>query len=1481
MNRTEQLLDQLLDTVHPKMAESIRLAAIPYWYDAQLFAAIRNLDDGRNNGILERLQDVSFVLPVQTDAVLADQLLTYRVRDEERVLLNEDWVEIDAHAYLAAHQRAFDYYQYQHETASPSGKIDAVSTSLIEEYPQLYHQFFVDLPSANRALILLFRNLYKERKLGAIDNLLEMLDEAHVLLHLLADRYGSDSESQRGERDDSDGDINGSENGTSRTPQLPDADALRNFDVLRTHYRARALQLRSNWQESLALVRELRFAPNLPESIAPYVIRSYGTALAKTGQQVNGIYQLYEAIEGFKTLPVDPIEPWQSEIEQAYTMIELGETYVALAQDVRGSAPRDDLDTGIVARIRDMAAMLLNGPLVVYLSWLWGRRVWMPSFWPILRHLDWVIARLFAKAVELYEQADEILERTDALDEHDIADEKLAFLYLVMGDAESAHYHFGMLLNDPNIPLSEYRRARITVGVALTHIQQKDYTRAIAMLEAVLPILNEAENDEVTISAHALLSEAYIANEQPEPALTNLETAVEGLTARGDEVTATSLLERIELLLDNAEEMNQIWVDNARQKASEIGGRLQQRVYDIGFYHPILRYFRQFVALLLPGAIVLGALITLDLRTSLNLAPELNVDIPPLLNPLDRAQTRLSPDITPSALVLEPDAQAGLLFGLLFLGGFLALSLIVGWAAIELASLAELEKHQDKRVTIDDEAVTVGTAEKYTRVERQHVQRVVRGDMQLWRNPLPEQSATALRSDEYSAIIPGVTNWYTQIVKRFNPESMPNAKLQDLSYTLLSRGPGSLYLLNLLILEIVLILTLLGFDNALWSSLPATSYNIVDLFPYLFLGATLIPTWWSILRPLQINLETRYVSKLPWIVLGTGAALTTILAVLLFRPLFTAPDIYPVLVIVPSVLMAAYVIWNFKDGQSFYYRHWLRIAVATVAILVSILLISVIQRDVRAYHSYVQGNVARDAGEPARAIAHYQRAVDVGRQTLWGIFDPVQAFKPNVWPDNIPGVRIGLPIRENIPWFLAQKNLAALQNQKGDALAEAAIENYDQLIDALCWQEGNSVTCVDGEEKFLAWRAMALTQMAAAEQVDNAVTEIARAQTRQLETESANKFYASAILDYERAIAINPEEHRFHLWLGFTHQSLHQYEAAEGAYQAALAITPDDNELQRQVTNLRGWIAYEQEDFPAAVELFSSSVLSGTTYLENLRNSKEQPAPLILDDLQRDALRGLGHASYQYGRQLYEEAKRQPTPATQAQIQHLYQQTERSWMEIQSLSELAILKSLGTLHWAKAQVADSHEDRCAEWTQAEQFFQLSVLPSQVPEERAFTYRSLAQIEWALRICTNYGYNRVEMIQRAVNSYSEAIKFSEEDDRFYAYYVHMRGRIGYVLWTGLSEDDPTRLDTLVASLDDFLVAIEADPNDHIIREERQVGGGIAFDYIPNEFAREILLPAALEELQRVVRRGDTESASRLRNALGPLLLLVETRGSLSD
>ena len=55
-------LEKILQSVHPMMAEAIYLAAVPHWYNQDLFTAVRNTADGRNEGLVERLTRYSFIM---------------------------------------------------------------------------------------------------------------------------------------------------------------------------------------------------------------------------------------------------------------------------------------------------------------------------------------------------------------------------------------------------------------------------------------------------------------------------------------------------------------------------------------------------------------------------------------------------------------------------------------------------------------------------------------------------------------------------------------------------------------------------------------------------------------------------------------------------------------------------------------------------------------------------------------------------------------------------------------------------------------------------------------------------------------------------------------------------------------------------------------------------------------------------------------------------------------------------------------------------------------------------------------------------------------------------------------------------------------------------------------------------------------------------------------------------------------------------
>jgi hypothetical protein len=389
-------------------------------------------------------------------------------------LLQRHWIAEDPEGYCAAQQRAYDYRHAHPDPDNP----DAHSQN------ELFHLFFADFEAGITRLIDNFRLYFTERRLTAIDRLLQTADQARNYLHLL------------------------------------DQPNLYRLDILLTHLRSRTGQLRGHWRESLSPLRGLLENPDLPSDLAPYVIRSYGLALAQTGQYVEAIDQLKFALDEFKQRTAVAENPRLLEAEQGYTMIALGDAYISLAVQARGYEQRVSvLSFGRFQILTHAFNFFLSLPLVFYLTIYLGYRVWLPQFWPVYRDLDWLIARLFATAANYYKTADPLLENHNSnkgeLDyipaqEAVAADEKLAFLYLHLGAHHQAKKLFDYLLGETEAPLGEYRRATVRVGHGQALVQLNDPHAARTELEQAMPMLEFYEEASLLAEARTILAQAML-----------------------------------------------------------------------------------------------------------------------------------------------------------------------------------------------------------------------------------------------------------------------------------------------------------------------------------------------------------------------------------------------------------------------------------------------------------------------------------------------------------------------------------------------------------------------------------------------------------------------------------------------------------------------------------------------------------------------------------------------------------------------------------------------------------------------------------------------------------------------------------------------------------------------------------------------------------------------------------------------------------
>ncbi|MEZ4593690.1 MAG: hypothetical protein R3D55_21485 [Chloroflexota bacterium] len=523
---TTSYLSRIMEEVHPMMAEALYLAAVPTWFSADLFAAMRLVEDGRNPGLIERLLRYSFVRTLPTAEGDPE---TYSVRPDERVFLQRRWIARDRAAYLTAHQRTLAYWQ-QNPDPNPQ----------LQRRLLLYHLLFVDQTAGINFLIDAFRLYHKERQIIEIERLLDTVTDARFYLVVL------------------------------------DEDLTLLDDLLR-HMWARVNQMRGLWQNSLDTLADLRARPDLSPLLLPYVVRAHGESLAHMGQFVEAIDAYHETLTLFEaeeqrlmgentavsTPPTNQVitgvtNQNRIQIERAYTRLALGDAYVGLAEATREHNPPILPEAfNWLHKARDFAIFLFSLPLLAYMSFYLGRRVWHPRFWPTLLNLDWIVTRLFVSGAHQYKQADKLLEAHGELAESVAADEKLAYLYLSLDDNQQAETLFRRLLAEEDAPLGSYRRLSVNLGLAeaLLGLGEPEATRHYA--NEALPEIAQYEDELLEARARVLLAEAHLglaatSENEVAQAIMQFERALGLYQQQNDPVWATEIADRLQAITQDA-----------------------------------------------------------------------------------------------------------------------------------------------------------------------------------------------------------------------------------------------------------------------------------------------------------------------------------------------------------------------------------------------------------------------------------------------------------------------------------------------------------------------------------------------------------------------------------------------------------------------------------------------------------------------------------------------------------------------------------------------------------------------------------------------------------------------------------------------------------------------------------------------------------------------------------------------------------------
>ncbi|OQY21690.1 MAG: hypothetical protein B6I34_06930 [Anaerolineaceae bacterium 4572_32.1] len=1055
-----QLLEQILDKSHPLLVEGLYLAALSPSYDTSLFKAMRARDDGRDEQLVARLARFSFIQPQEDDS-------RYAMMPTERDILLRRWIEIEPQAFATAHQRALDFWE-THPHPEP----------FTQDQNRLYHLLVVNGRAGLEHLVSSFRAYAGERRLAATDRLLSTAAEIRPYLAAMKAAWLSD------------------------------------LDILLTYLKARLAQLRGKWQESLPVLKKLIHKAALSPQLTPYVTRAYGLALAETGQYVEAIEQYQSALEAFAQQPGE-------KTEQAFNMLNLGDAYVGLAVSARGYReiipPRTGRWQRWVSGILSLRALL---PLIVYLSFHFGLRVWRPGFWLMLQEIDWIIARLFVSGVRWYRQALQLLDRPDTRAGRVQAEEKLAQLYLIMGDADQAAVSFRALLEESKTPLSEYRRGSVQAGLGQALLRLGQLEAAQEQLEAALPIVRTYQDIELAAQVHGLLAEAFLQRKQPAKSLEQFSAAMRLYQKQKNIVSATEIAERLQELSQNQHLSSQ-----ERETASTTTQNITRRKYLRRFRHPALVTFKRVGLILLPVFILLIPMLSINIKGGAILT-EPHFYPSPLTEP--------NPDYTPTlGQVVEhviPVFKAEfVLWQVLALILFYLLAYtLIGVFVIVRTPLSTVQAAQSEAIHLDFQGLRSGLGETEQEVRWSEIHRIFSANIELFQSLMTENSSILLSSPQNKLIIRGSTAWYQALQKHIRAFSSPKTRFIDLGYRVLKSRPGGLYILSLLVLALFILLREWA-PQLLNTNLAGTPYSLIDLYPYLYLGLFLPPLWWIVARPLYIQAHINPRSRLPWWAAGGGLLLVLVHWVLVSLIRLPLPNIYPSLAAFVLLGSSGVAIWkarHIRDEQPIYSlpaRAASAIGIVAILILVSLELWS----EVKAYHHLVVGNWQRDQGIQARAE---ERQAVAG----WLLEKAISSYDSTLALS--PGNETAL------------NNRAAIQALLGRY--EAATADY-----AAALQEARTPASI------YASRAMAYEIWSMDLSAEG-------------KTKEAQKKLALALTNFNRAIKLDPQNADYHIWRGVVRHARGWLDEALEDFEQAIELAPQN----AHAFTGRGWVLFQQAE---------------------------------------------------------------------------------------------------------------------------------------------------------------------------------------------------------------------------------------------------------------------------------------------------------------
>ncbi len=1216
-----QLVETILAKSHPLIAEALQYVCVPHGFNLELLKALRASDDGKDEKVLDRLLKFSFVNEVENVGGGGPR---YAVATAERHLILRRFISQNPQGFIETHRRTLAYREL-HPNPDP----------VIQTQSHLHHTLVINGPAGIEYLARMFSKYSDERRLAATERLIATAAEIQPYLVLLEAAWATE------------------------------------LDYWIRYLRARAVQLRGGAANTLTELKALRDDPKLPyaPALVGRIIRAYGRALADKGLYVEAIAEHQKALTTFKRLP-------ENEAEQGYTMLNIGDAYVDLSVSARGQrdyAPlklktwRDWLGAGL--------ALLGSIPLTIYLQFAFGLH-WNPRSWAMLAGQDWIIARLFGTGAAWYRRADALLSPLGKLADPLQADEKLAHLYVVMGDPTAALPILEHLLAQTEIPLGEYRRARVRASLGHALLRLDRPAAGLEHLQAALPLIVGYADTPLEAQVRALIAEAQLQLGQYAEAMPQFDQSLRLYQKQEDVIGATEVGERL-TALENDRRLQ----TDARQAASTTTKLLERRHYLLRFQHPALLYFRRVMLVLLVALIFLIPLAI----TRIEIGSTTLAGITFYASPLLENNPDYSPDLAQALVpelgaVFEVRPVLWIAISLLILGSLTYA--VLGVLIIAYTPLRTVQAAQAEATRFDMQALAVGLGETLHLIYWPSITQIYKADVRFFGQVVADNSATALVAAGERLVVRGHTAWYASLVARLQATAKflaPQLRVVDLSYDLALSPAGLSFGFFLLC---IFLFNVIGYFNPALLAIPLTNtvYCTADLYPYFQVGLFLAPLWWFITSPLWVHTQLYPRNRWVWWVAGVALVGTLLPTGAFVRPWVVIADMFPALTWSAALSAILVAVWLARDPQPVY-ALWVRLALA-VACLAAITYNSfVILRAAEVYHQLVIGNhwrneglAQQDAGNDAEANHWFTLALSA--------YDPVLRFSP----DHVRTLT----------------SRAAVHTQLGNF--ENAIADYTRALHRS-----------DNPDQIYSSRAIAYT--AWADQFSEANDEVA----------AIIKVHI-AIEDLDRALAENPQP-RYYLLRGLLHHNLDELDAAYADYGHALELDP----VNAQAFLGQGWVLFEQADrlsrqapYTTGDEQTQLLAQSQATFRDALQSFETAKASNLSDPEIRLAL---GYAHYRLKE--YNATLNEWDSAVQLDPQ------EPAFIISRGTAHWRLASPTGGDRCSSARFTESEKQAATfELQLAVDDFDLALA---LEPDNPATYRTRAQVLYLLRFCPGYDF----------------------------------------------------------------------------------------------------------------------------------------------